>query len=530
MASSPMARLFPMLVLATQVLPAMAFYDYFGSISSKGKSVLVILLCMLFVVLIWTFWDRFIFLLTGDDRIHFDFWRCSYWCCCECCGLQHGNWFSCCCCCPESIRQVNVTRAVGRKLGLFSYNVRIRNIAVGDLPFDGYGDFYIECEYGSNPPMVTSVVLDSAPDCIHWPETLTLNLKNNPLAPTVVFRVKRMKFAGSEDVCELFLSPMNLLDWADDEDDRLLRFAMRQCGADKTRMRAPWICMEIGQDVLVPTESVGYVTVTDDGRSAISHMHTAEGLVIGSELTTTAYQYEMQDFKDEFMLVDATGQAMDEPSEGDVSSLRFWTKSISYSFRVAVFCILAAEIAWWTFYVYMWSCHRKNKYLLIANKLGHHFPVSTNTLYRVIKNCTSIVDIETEGASGQHPCLPKADEVQEFCKNPPAKQTPKAFKQMLYAYTGWQVEGVSCDKQFCDWWDRYSGTWLLMAVACIALFLIAICLRWILQSRLRLWFRNQHKEHARNMTQMKKDKTRMTKQSQWYSYTGVPQTDGETAH
>jgi hypothetical protein len=59
----------------------------------------------------------------------------------------------------------------GRQVGLVSHAVEIRNITVGDLPFDQRGDFYLSIECSTNPPMITALQEEKLPKVVHFPKT-----------------------------------------------------------------------------------------------------------------------------------------------------------------------------------------------------------------------------------------------------------------------------------------------------------------------------------------------------------------------
>jgi hypothetical protein len=106
---------------------------------------------------------------------------------------------------------------VGRFLGIGSHTIELKNIVAGDLPFDfANGDFYLSVECAANPPMVTSLAEDNSPKVVHWPEVVTLKLRASSMEQRVRIAVKELNVVGSVELCELYLSATDIIDWSDD--------------------------------------------------------------------------------------------------------------------------------------------------------------------------------------------------------------------------------------------------------------------------------------------------------------------------
>ncbi|CAK9061874.1 Hypothetical protein SCF082_LOCUS32336, partial [Durusdinium trenchii] len=128
-----------------------------------ASEILVTAAVLLALIFLWQYRARVMIVLTGDDKLHgsvLDF----IWCCCfQCCGMCTGDWTRCltmCTCCPRRWRRQNLVKLTGQMLGMSTYTVELRNIVVGDLPFDGRGDVYLAVECAVNPAMMTCVAED----------------------------------------------------------------------------------------------------------------------------------------------------------------------------------------------------------------------------------------------------------------------------------------------------------------------------------------------------------------------------------
>ncbi|CAK0814988.1 unnamed protein product, partial [Prorocentrum cordatum] len=125
--------------------------------------------------------DRVLVVLTGDDRIHGTSLDFVWWFFFRCCGMCTGDWTRCLtrsCLCPcKRIRGQNLVNVVGRYLGLTHYTVELKNIVVGDLPWTGPGDFFLQVECEANPPINSSLAQSKEPKVVHFPELVTLHLR-----------------------------------------------------------------------------------------------------------------------------------------------------------------------------------------------------------------------------------------------------------------------------------------------------------------------------------------------------------------
>merc|ERR1719181_1660764 len=114
-------------------------------------------------------------------------------------------------------------------VGWATYSIELKNITVGDLPFDeGRGDFYLFIEASTNPPMVTALQEEKLPKVVHFPEIISLKIRDSPLEKRVRIVVKELNVIGSQEVCDCHLSATSLIDWATQPvrspDDRVKRF------------------------------------------------------------------------------------------------------------------------------------------------------------------------------------------------------------------------------------------------------------------------------------------------------------------
>jgi hypothetical protein len=159
----------------------------------------------------------------------------------------------------------NLVKWFGRKVGLVSHTIEIRNITVGDLPFDTRGDFYLSIECSTNPPMITALQEEKLPKVVHFPENLMLKVKDSFLEPRVRICVKELNVLGSNELCDVFLSSPNIVDWMKESNHtpakppqgtrgtleeggggqhNIKRFQMRALDNSIERVTPPWIMVE----------------------------------------------------------------------------------------------------------------------------------------------------------------------------------------------------------------------------------------------------------------------------------------------
>ncbi|CAK0795162.1 unnamed protein product, partial [Prorocentrum cordatum] len=133
---------------------------------------------------------RFLFLITGDDRVHADV-HSTIWSVLTCCRMCTGEWTRylsvCLCFWHKGLRGRNLKRVLGQTLGLVPIPIRFSNIVVGDLPAASCGDFFVAIEVGECPVQITSIAEDANPKVVQFEETLIVRVRNSPAEFSIRF-------------------------------------------------------------------------------------------------------------------------------------------------------------------------------------------------------------------------------------------------------------------------------------------------------------------------------------------------------
>mmetsp|Transcript_8389 Transcript_8389/g.18319 ORF Transcript_8389/g.18319 Transcript_8389/m.18319 type:complete len:630 (+) Transcript_8389:103-1992(+) len=181
-----------------------------------------VLLILLLLALIWFNWKKVVFLFTDDDRIHWSWFDPINYFCFRCCNMCTGEWTRCftgCSCWSMcGLQHQNLVKALAQLCGVQTMSVEIKNMVVGDLPYEySVGDFYLSVECDRNPPLVTSLAETQPGKVVHFPEVITLQIRRNPLERRLRLTVKELDVYGHKDLCEVWLNPQDVIDWADDD-------------------------------------------------------------------------------------------------------------------------------------------------------------------------------------------------------------------------------------------------------------------------------------------------------------------------
>jgi len=407
------------------------------------NEILVIAVVAVLVVLAWKFRGRVLTAFTGDDRIHGTPLDFVWFTCFRCCGTCNGEFtrlFTRCFCCPRRVRGANLVKAFGQFLGITPYTVEIKNIVVGDLPWDKRADFYLNVECAANPPMMSSLAEDKTPKVVHFPEVITLRLRWSPLEQSVRISVKELNVLGSTELCQVFIPAMSILDWSDDPGERMKRFEMKPMDQGLERETPAWILMEFDQ----PTEA-----------RDLEHFHGNCSTVRTATRDGHVQDLAVATFKHEYTLLDATGHAIQEPLEEDlkeIACLRSCTRSV-LGFCHAIVTLLI--IAYTTLRSYVWSCYHNYRWLTIASMQNVTFPISLLHLKEIVHECKAEVD--GTGAPLGVPCRPNEQQIMDVCTMPedgghfPILQPhPTALGHFLTNWAGSDVKGIPCATGICE--------------------------------------------------------------------------------
>merc|ERR1719424_1349292 len=223
-----------------------------------GIEEIIVLVLMVFALFVlWKFRDRVLVVFTGDDRIHGTGLDFVWWFFFRCCGMCSGDWtryLTRNCMCPKRIRGQNLVNVVGRYFGLTHYTVELKNIVVGDLPWTGPGDFFIQVECEANPPINSSLAQAKEPKVVHFPEVVTLHLRWSYFEQQVRITVRELGLLGSTVVCSVRFRACDVVDWShlDDPEGRTKRVEMKLADWAHSLglhhvLTAPWIHLEFDQ-------------------------------------------------------------------------------------------------------------------------------------------------------------------------------------------------------------------------------------------------------------------------------------------
>eukprot|EP00425_Heterocapsa_triquetra_P023353 CAMPEP_0195115602 /NCGR_PEP_ID=MMETSP0448-20130528/109531_1 /TAXON_ID=66468 /ORGANISM="Heterocapsa triquestra, Strain CCMP 448" /LENGTH=493 /DNA_ID=CAMNT_0040152723 /DNA_START=95 /DNA_END=1572 /DNA_ORIENTATION=- len=459
-------------------------------------------------LLLWFVWrhqDRVCEVLTGDDRVHCTFidiiWTGFFNCCGTCTGDWTRHFTRPCLCLPGKYRGVNIIKLVGQCLGFSTIPIELKNIVLGDLPRDRRCDFYISIESHQNPPMVTSVAEEKHPKVVHFPEVLTLRLCRSLLEQAVTIRVFELDAFGSTELCNCHVSAMHLLDWSDDPHEKVKRIMMKPCEAGIERETPSWILVEVDQP--------------HDLRE-LDAFHGHNDTVRTTTQGDGHYDdVKISDFKHTYTLLDANGHAIQEPLEEDLEELQCLSRWFSRIDHFVMFLLVWFCVIYITFRTYVWSCYRQFRWVTMAAMHHYSFPMSTQQLQTMVRNCTT--QFEGTGLTGI-PCNPNEEQVMGYCTHddeggqfPHEQHKPIAFSVLLHNTLGVDKQGLGCYYGVCSMRDdmvKYDvyilpGVVLVGIVGCLMRIARNKCIR----RRRRQQQADQHRETHEMQRKMKEKKS-----------------------
>lgn len=406
----------------------------------------VLLVIGVALVLVVKYWDRLLMAFTGDDRIHGTALDCVWFTFFRCCGACSGDWTRpltrCCCCCPKRIRGANIVKELGKCLGITTYAVELKNIVVGDLPWDRRANFYICVECAANPPMVTSLAEEKQPKVVHFPEILTLRLRWSPLEEKVRITVKELNVFGSTELCSAHISAMTVLDWSSRPNECMKRIEMKSHDLSMQRETPPWILMELGQ----PTDE-----------RDLTHFHNSIDTVRTATKDGHYEDFSVKMFKHEYTLLDNTGHAVQEPLEDDLVGI---ARLLACVRNVHAFLLFWGTLAFVLFFgvdFYSKACYKRNYTLTMARlQNGTKFPIGNWKLHHLVETCR--IAVEGTGVKPGVPCRPSTAQVLQTCLPrdrgglfPEGQPQVQAFEGWIERYLHIQHVGLRCHQDAC-WW------------------------------------------------------------------------------
>jgi len=319
------------------------------------QEVLVLVALVVLLLVAWRYRARVLVLVTGDDRLHGTCLDFVWWFFFRCCGTCTGDWTRCMTRswpCPKRIRGLNMVNVVGRYFGLTHYTVELKNIVIGDLPWRGPGDFFLQVECDANPPVNSSLAQSKQPRVVHFPEVVTLHLRWSYFEQQVRITVRELGLMGSTKVCSVRFRACDVVDWSHSAPaERAKRVKMKAEAESEHIVTAPWIHLEFDE----PRE----------GRD-LDHFHHNSS-VVRTALRTGHYQDDsVSQFKQNHALLDPNGNPMQEPLEEDIEGLHRCREclvgmssfcNIVVSMTVVVYVLLRG---------YVYSCDQRYRWLARA--------------------------------------------------------------------------------------------------------------------------------------------------------------------
>jgi len=334
-------------------------------------------------------------------------------------------------------------RVAGQQLGLTSATVELSNIVVGDLPTNDYGSFYLVIECGKYPEIVSAVQEDKDPRVVHFPEVLTLRIRESYWDSLVDITVYQIKFVGVFPLCQVKLDPRSLGDWARlDEPECTKRFAMRVIDGAEGET-PPWISLTFG------------IEQADIRR--VEHYRANQTLSVRLATWDDRYhpstneKFEEQplvDMKRNYPLMDARGNVVQEPEEDDLAFAISMRSCLQCIYSLLSFFVIISVIGYGVCRYYVKHCYDKFETLTIAKSWEpHNFPMPTCALRSIERECFAKL-AGTGVLPGEHICMPTDEMVEATCDAPP-QDRPKVFSFILEDLGFGINRGLMCIEDAC---------------------------------------------------------------------------------
>mmetsp|Transcript_57011 Transcript_57011/g.161884 ORF Transcript_57011/g.161884 Transcript_57011/m.161884 type:complete len:560 (-) Transcript_57011:7-1686(-) len=339
------------------------------------QQLLVIAVCLVAAGVIIRFRARFLSLLTGDDRVHGDGFDGVWFVFCRCCGSCTGFWtkyLTCLPCCSLcGLQNRNLVDDFGRWSGILQQQVRVYNIAIGDIPGDGNAYYYVQFEVGEHPPQCTSVSALSHQKLVRFHGELCLMVRESSLDNPIRVVVKELETLGSPEICEVYIRPEQVIEWAKAEASVPMRFQMNPIHKGRGFELPGWVLMTF--ELLEPWEEHGPlnsppITVRDTHNA----LHTFASVT---------------DFKSQHPLRNSRGANVHEPLEADVDRYFLLRRNRQLYVKFCPMCLLLALLLFVTAHLSVVSCFRSYKRMLVLHQHGVEFPASREKKTWVLSRC-----------------------------------------------------------------------------------------------------------------------------------------------
>ncbi|CAE7826088.1 Ccdc65 [Symbiodinium sp. CCMP2592] len=426
---------------------------------SPIKVVQQLLVCLIIVILLVCLCihrKSVLIILTGDDSLHATLPDCCWYGVWQCCGLCKYDWVTMCTswpCCGKW-RGSNPVRTMAQWVGVTSMSVELSNIVVGDIPFYRYGAFSVTVECGKYPPLQTSVQEDQDPKTIHFPEVLTLRLRDTMWDSPVVITVNQINFVGIHKVAEVRLSPTTVAKWAHQaalncrkgkgDSFNTKRLALTLHDRNLEAETPPWVSITFG----TPTADLRHLDHFHANSSLSVRLATWDNV---PDPTTGEFfaEHPLTRMKQDYHLVDGAGNWVQEPDEAELYWLSSCRSLLFATYSILSFLVIGGVVCYGAFRYYVKNCYEKFELLTIAKSWQPHaFPMPTCALQSISHTC----EVRTKGTGlkqGSDICLPLDQQVEFTCDSPP-QDRPTAFSFILEDLGYASNTGVKCFDGLCQ--------------------------------------------------------------------------------
>lgn len=355
---------------------------------------------------------------------------------------------------------MNIVNVIGRYFGLTHYTVELKNIVIGDLPWTGPGDFFLQVECDSNPPINSSLAQSKQPKVVHFPEVITLHLRWSYFEQQVQITVRELGLLGSTKLCSVRVRACDIVDWSYSHPaERAKRLQMKVEDEHEHVVTTPWIFLEFDE----PRE------LRD-----LDHIHRGTS-VVRTALRTGHYQdNSVSQFKHNHTLLDPNGHPMHEPLDEDIEGIRRCRECVVGMSRFCNVLVGITVVVYLLLRSYVYSCDQRYRWLAMASLFNKTFPVSNYDVSRMVETCEGRMH-GTGIQEGTNPCRPTPAMVADVCLShfPEAQPRPTAFNKIPESL-GMQMKGVPCSEHLCEHYGIVQKTDAACVCGCTLLVALAL--------------------------------------------------------
>lgn len=408
---------------------------------------------------IYVYKHRVLMALTGDDRLHGSGCDMVWFCCFEWCGTCTGEWtrpisrYLCGC---TSWSGKNLLNELGQCLGVRGKPVSLRNIVVGNLDWNGRGNFYLFIECGTDPPQQSHIQEDAHPNVIHFPENFLLRTRWLEPLDMVTITVRHESVLAPVNVAQAHLTPQTVINWA--QAGATNRIELKPCSMMLAEAVTPaWVCIEFGYS----EQAEEYETLNLYGST-----------VRVTQADDHYREYEMDDFKDHIPLLDNTGNPLSEPREKDLQYIE-WLRVVRHRTICLLFVVLLlASIGYFLVAWYTGSCWKRYRWVTMAYLNQERLPVPLVRQKELASQCELLMK-GTGQQDGLVSCRPSVAQIMSICE---ANSTvwghqpqPKAFGDIAEELFELDNIGVTCTGKPICMFQQDIAQWHYTAMGIIIL-------------------------------------------------------------